>query len=63
MFIRFLVLGLVASAGTLAVAQPFPSKAVKIVVGSTPEQFGAFLMEENVRWSKAVKDLNLRAEQ
>ena len=32
------------------------------VVGSTPEQFGAFLKEENVRWSKVVKDFNLRAE-
>ena len=33
------------------------------VVGSTPEQFGAFLKEENARWSKVVRDLNLRAEQ
>ena len=33
------------------------------VVGSTPEQFGTFLKEENVRWSKVVKDLHLRAEQ
>lgn len=31
-------------------------------VGSTPEQFGAFLKEENVRWSKVVRDLNLRAQ-
>lgn len=32
------------------------------VVGSTPEQFAAFLKEENVRWGKVVRDLNLRAE-
>jgi tripartite-type tricarboxylate transporter receptor subunit TctC len=32
------------------------------IVGSTPEQFGAFLKDENVRWSKVVRDLNLRAE-
>jgi tripartite-type tricarboxylate transporter receptor subunit TctC len=31
-------------------------------VGSTPEQFGTFLKEENVRWSKVVRDLKLRAE-
>ena len=31
-------------------------------VGSTPEQFGAFLKEENVRWSRVVRDLNLRAQ-
>ena len=31
-------------------------------VGSTPDQFGAFLKEENVRWSKVVRDLNLRAQ-
>jgi tripartite-type tricarboxylate transporter receptor subunit TctC len=31
-------------------------------VGSTPEQFAAFLKEENARWSKVVRDLNLRAE-
>ena len=32
------------------------------IVGSTPEQFGAFLREENVRWSKVVRDLNLHVE-
>jgi len=31
-------------------------------VGSTPAEFGAFLKEENVRWSKVVRDLKLRAE-
>ena len=31
-------------------------------VGSTPEQFGAFLKEENARWSKVVRDLNLKAD-
>jgi tripartite-type tricarboxylate transporter receptor subunit TctC len=31
-------------------------------VGSTPEQFATFLREENVRWSKVVRDLNLKAE-
>ena len=32
------------------------------MVGSTPQQFGAFLKEENVRWSRVVRDLNLRAD-
>ena len=32
------------------------------IVGSTPEQFGTFLREENARWSKVVRDLNLKAE-
>ena len=32
------------------------------IVGSSPEQFGAFLKEENVRWSKVIRDLNLKAE-
>jgi len=36
---------------------------VNIVVGSTTEQFGAFLKGESVRWSKVVRDLNLQAEQ
>jgi hypothetical protein len=31
-------------------------------VGSAPAEFGAFLKEENVRWSKVVRDLKLRAE-
>lgn len=33
MLVRFLMLGLIVSAGTLAVAQSFPSKPVRIVVG------------------------------
>ena len=32
------------------------------IVGSTPEQFGTFLREENVRWSKIIRDLNLKVE-
>jgi len=32
------------------------------IVGNTPEQFDAFLREENVRWSKVVRDLNLHVE-
>jgi tripartite-type tricarboxylate transporter receptor subunit TctC len=32
------------------------------VVGNTPEQYAAFLKEENVKWGKMVKELNLRAE-
>ena len=31
-------------------------------VASTPENYAAFLREENVKWSKLVKDLNLKAE-
>ena len=32
------------------------------IVGDTPEQFAAFLKNENARWGKLVRDLNLRAE-
>jgi tripartite-type tricarboxylate transporter receptor subunit TctC len=32
------------------------------IVANTPEQYAAFLKEENVKWSKVVRDLNLRAE-
>jgi tripartite-type tricarboxylate transporter receptor subunit TctC len=32
------------------------------VVGNTPEQYAAFLREENVKWGKMVKQLNLKAE-
>jgi tripartite-type tricarboxylate transporter receptor subunit TctC len=32
------------------------------IVGSTPEQFAAYMKEENMRWSKVVRDLNLKAE-
>ena len=32
------------------------------IVGSTPDQFGAFLKDENARWSKVVRALNLKAE-
>lgn len=31
-------------------------------VASTPENYAAFLREENTKWSKLVKDLNLKAE-
>jgi hypothetical protein len=31
------------------------------IVGNAPEQYGAFLREENVKWGKMVKALNLRA--
>lgn len=32
------------------------------IVANTPEQYAVFLREENVKWSKVVKDLGLRAE-
>jgi len=32
------------------------------IVSNTPEQYAAFLREENVKWGKVVRDLNLRAE-
>ena len=32
------------------------------IVGNTPEQYAAFLREENLKWGKMVKALNLRAE-
>jgi tripartite-type tricarboxylate transporter receptor subunit TctC len=32
------------------------------VVGNTPEQYAVFLRDENVKWGKMVKKLNLKAE-
>lgn len=32
------------------------------IVADTPEQFAAFLRDENARWGKMVRELNLRAE-
>ena len=32
------------------------------IVANTPEQYAAFLREENVKWGKVVKDLGLKAE-
>jgi len=32
------------------------------IVADTPEQFAVFLRDENTRWGKLVRDLNLRAE-
>jgi tripartite-type tricarboxylate transporter receptor subunit TctC len=32
------------------------------VVGNTPEQYAAFLREENVKWGKMVRALNLKAQ-
>ena len=32
------------------------------VVADTPEQFAAFLRDENARWGKIVRELNLRVE-
>lgn len=74
-----------------ACAQPFPGKAVRIivafppgggvdivarnmgpklteiwnqqmdVVGSTPEQFGAFMKSETAKWAKIIREANIRA--
>lgn len=52
---------IVQSLGIPAVKEQIAKLGMEIV-GSTPEQFGTFLKEENVRWSKVVKDLNLRAD-
>ena len=32
------------------------------VVGSTPQQFGAFLAAESAKWAKVIKEANIRAE-
>jgi len=32
------------------------------VVGDTPEQFGAFIRDEKVRWAKIVKDAGIKGE-
>ena len=32
------------------------------VVGSTPEQFGAFMKSESAKWGKVIKEANIRAE-
>jgi len=34
-----------------------------IVAPSTPEQFGAFIVEDHQRWSRVIKDANLSIEQ
>lgn len=38
------------------------SKLGMEIVGNTPEQYAAFLREENVKWGKMVKALNLKAQ-
>jgi tripartite-type tricarboxylate transporter receptor subunit TctC len=38
------------------------SKLGMETVGNSPEQYAAFLREENVKWSKMVKALNLKAQ-
>lgn len=38
------------------------SKLGMETVGNTPEQYAAFLREENVKWSKMVRALNLKAQ-
>jgi tripartite-type tricarboxylate transporter receptor subunit TctC len=32
------------------------------VVGSTPEQFGAFMRAETTKWARVIKEANIRAE-
>jgi tripartite-type tricarboxylate transporter receptor subunit TctC len=32
------------------------------IVGSSPEEFAAFIRTETVKWTKVVKDAHLRAE-
>ena len=31
-------------------------------VGSTPEQFGAFMKAESAKWARLIKEANIRAE-
>lgn len=32
------------------------------VVGSTPEQFGAFMKSETAKWARIIREANIRAE-
>lgn len=32
------------------------------VVGSTPEQFGAFMRAESEKWGRVIREANIRAE-
>ena len=52
---------IVAAVGLPAVREQLTKMGFEIVP-NTPEQYGTFLREENVKWGKVVKDLGLRAE-
>ena len=32
------------------------------VIGSTPQQFGAFIESESAKWARVIKEANIRAE-
>jgi hypothetical protein len=32
------------------------------VIGSSPDQFGAFMKSESAKWGKVIKDANIKAE-
>jgi tripartite-type tricarboxylate transporter receptor subunit TctC len=52
---------IVQALGDPAVKQQIAKLGME-TVGNTPEQYAAFLREENVKWSKMVKALNLKAQ-
>jgi hypothetical protein len=50
-----------------AAAQGFPGKPVRGAlgaepVGSTPQEFAAFIGAESTRWGKVVRDAGIRAD-
>jgi tripartite-type tricarboxylate transporter receptor subunit TctC len=53
-------------AANRALKEPDVAEAIQgpgnIIGGGTPEQFGAFVGSETTRWSKVVKDKNIRAD-
>jgi tripartite-type tricarboxylate transporter receptor subunit TctC len=52
---------IVQSLGDASVRETI-SKLGMEVVGNTPSEYAAFLREENVKWGKMVKALNLKAQ-
>jgi tripartite-type tricarboxylate transporter receptor subunit TctC len=52
---------IVSSLGETSVKEQIAKLGME-TVGNSPEQYAAFLREENVKWSKMVKALNLKAQ-
>ena len=59
----------------LATAQDYPAKPIRLIVpwpaggtvdglivGSTPQEFAAFVASEADKWSKVMRDFNIRAD-
>jgi tripartite-type tricarboxylate transporter receptor subunit TctC len=51
-----------SAASTLAQAQSWPSKPVRMIGGTTPDQFAAFIRGETEKWAKVVKISNVKVD-